>query len=248
MNGIHLRDWFNGKTEMKKCEASHMRENTLPEASDTANRRRAGRPRSVILDHELIAKAALKLLAEGGYAAFTMSALARSLGVSPSALYNHVNSKQELMQWIQELVMAGVDSSVFATLPLDEALFEWAQTYRDVFAEHAPLIPLIAVLPVSESPRTLEMYEEVAGGFVRAGHDQAAIVPAIVALESFIFGSALDATAPLDIFDPGQYTGKLPQFEGALEAQRATGKNSADAAFLTGLRAIIAGLLATAVR
>lgn len=223
-----------------------MRERTLPEESAPTNRRRAGRPRAGVLDHELIARAALELLAERGYASFTMSALAKSLGVSPSALYNHVTSKQELMQWIQEILMAGVDSSVFATLPLDEALFEWAQTYRDIFAEHAPLIPLIAVLPVSESPRTLEMYEEVANGFVRAGHDRATIVPTIVAIESFIFGSALDATAPLDIFDPGQYAGKLPHFEGALAAQRATGRNSADMAFIIGLRAIIAGLLATA--
>lgn len=207
-------------------------------------RRRAGRPRGVVLDRDLIAKAALDLLADRGYSTFTMSALAKSLGVSPSALYNHVTSKQELMQWIQEIVMDGVDSEVFSAQPLAEALFVWARTYRDVFTEHAPLIPLIAVLPVSDSPRTLEMYEAVASGFVRAGYAPESIVPAIVALESFIFGSALDATAPLDIFDPGQYAGRLPEFEGALASQRATGLNSADAAFLTGLRAIISGLLA----
>ena len=114
---------------------------------------------------------------------------------------------------------------------------------REIFAGHAPLIPLIAVLPVSGSPRTQEMYEKVAAGFTRAGWKQAKIVPAIVALESFIFGSALDATAPLDIFDPGANAGKMPSFESALEAQRATGRNSADTAFMTGLRAIIAGLM-----
>lgn len=218
----------------------------MPEELAPATRRRAGRPRGVVLDRDLIAKAALDLLAERGYSSFTMSALAKLLGVSPSALYNHVTSKQELMQWIQEIVMDGVDSAVFATQPLAEALFVWARTYRDVFAEHAPLIPLIAVLPVSDSPRTLEMYEAVAAGFERAGYAPQHIVPAIVALESFIFGSALDATAPLDIFDPGQYAGKLPHFEGALAAQRATGLESAESAFLTGLRAIIAGLLARA--
>ncbi|MBV1778063.1 TetR/AcrR family transcriptional regulator [Paeniglutamicibacter sp. ABSL32-1] len=208
-----------------------------------APRRRAGRPRSVVLDRDLIARAALKLVVAGGYSTLTMSSVAKSLGVSPSALYNHVESKQELMQWIQEIVMDGVDSSVFETLPLDEALAEWAVTYRDIFAGHAPLIPLIAVLPVSGSPRTQEMYEKVAAGFTRAGWKQAEIVPAIVALESFIFGSALDATAPLDIFDAGENAGKMPSFESALEAQRATGRNSADTAFMTGLRAIIAGLM-----
>lgn len=217
----------------------------MPQESAPSTRRKVGRPRTGVLDRDLIARAALKLLAERGYSSFTMSALAKSLSVSPSALYNHVESKQELMQWIQEIVMDGVDSSTFGTLPLEEALFIWARTYRDVFAEHAPLIPLIAVLPVSESPRTLEMYEAVAGGFVRAGWESERIVPAIVALESFIFGSALDATAPLDIFNPGQYTGRLPHFESALAAQRATGLDSADSAFLTGLRAIINGLLSS---
>lgn len=211
-----------------------------------ATRRRVGRPRSGVLDRELIARAALKLVTSGGYTALTMSAVAKALGVSPSALYNHVESKQELMQWIQEIVMDGVDSSAFATHPLEQALLRWAASYRDIFADHAPLIPLIAVLPVSGSPRTLQMYEEVASGFTRAGWKQSKIIPSIVAIESFIFGSALDATAPLDIFDPGANAGSIPHFEGALAAQRATGNHSAEDAFITGLRAMITGLLANA--
>jgi AcrR family transcriptional regulator len=196
-----------------------------------------------VLDRDRIARAALDIVTARGYATLTMSAVAKSLGVSPSALYNHVDSKQQLLQWIQEIVMAGVDHSLFATHPLDQALARWADTYRGVFADHAPLIPLIAVLPVSESPRILAMYEAVTSGFVRAGWSRARIVPAIVALESFIFGSALDATAPLDIFDPGRHVGSTPEFEGALDAQRATGSDRADAAFRAGLDAMIAGLL-----
>ncbi|GAA3531690.1 putative transcriptional regulator, TetR family protein [Aeromicrobium flavum] len=210
-------------------------------------RRRAGRPASGVLDRALIARAALDLVTDQGYSKLTMSAVASSLGVSPSALYNHVGSKQELLQWVQEIVMDDVDHSWFATHPLDEALVRWAHTYRDVFADHAPLIPLIAVLPVSDSPRLLEMYEAVTGGFVRAGWPPESIVPAIVALESFIFGSALDATAPADIFDPGEHAGTVPRFEDALAAQRATGADNADAAFAVGLQAMVAGLLASRV-
>lgn len=208
-------------------------------------RRKAGRPPAGVLDRDLIARAALDIVTAKGYSTLTMSAVARSLGVSPSALYNHVDNKQQLLQWIQEIVMAGVDHSLFATRPLGEALVRWAETYRGVFADHAPLIPLIAVLPVSESPRILAMYEAVTAGFVQAGWQPARIVPAIVALESFIFGSALDATAPLDIFDPGRHAGSLPAFEGALDAQRETGDDRADAAFRAGLEAMVAGMLAT---
>lgn len=211
----------------------------------TARRRRAGRPSAGVLDRRIIARAALDVVSARGYSGLTMSAVATSLGVSPSALYNHVSAKQELLQWIQELVMDGVDHSLFATHPLDEALVRWAHTYRDAFADHAPLIPLIAVMPVSSSRRLLEMYEAVTGGFVRAGWPREAVVPAIVALESFVFGSALDATAPDDIFDPGEHAGTLPQFEDALAAQRATGERNADAAFAIGVRAMVAGLLAS---
>lgn len=214
-------------------------------ATPPSSRRRAGRPSSGVLDREMIARAALEIVTARGYSMLTMSAVATSLGVSPSALYNHVGSKQELLQWVQEIVMDGVDHSLFATHPLDEALVRWARTYRDAFAEHAPLIPVIAVLPVSSSPSLLEMYEAVTGGFVRAGWPREAIVPAIVALESFVFGSALDATAPLDIFDPGEHAGSLPQFEDALAAQRATGEDNAEAAFAVGLQALVTGLLAS---
>ena len=70
-------------------------------------------------------------------------------------------------------------------------------------AEHTPLIPVIAVLPVTDAPQTLAMYETVSKGFLDAGFPQEHIIPAIVALESFIFGSAYDVTAPEDIFESG---------------------------------------------
>ena len=206
-------------------------------------RRRAGRPNNAVLDRTHITTAALGIVSERGYPALTMAALARQLGVSPSALYNHASSKQEVLQWVQERVMSGVDSSGFGQEPLREALRRWARSYRDVFAEHAPLIPVVAVLPVAGSPRTLRMYEAVAEGLATAGWHPERIVPAIVALESFIFGSALDAAAPLDILDPGQHASALPVFAGAMRAQRATGAGPADTAFELGLDALLSGLL-----
>ena len=196
-----------------------------------------------MLQRGKIAAAALELVGNRGYQALTMSAVARELGVSPSALYNHVESKQQLLQWIQELVMARVESKAFHTQDIGAALRAWATSYRNVFAAHAPLIPVIAILPVAGSPNTLLMYEEVAAGMDRAGWPRADIVPTIVALESFIFGSALDATAPLDIFDPGPHSGSLPIFEDALRLQRESGTSSADSAFLIGLEVLVNGLI-----
>lgn len=213
-------------------------------AAESAARRKAGRPRGELLNRPKIARAALQLVGDRGYDALTMSALAKALGVSASALYNHVESKQEVLQLVQDQVMDDVDCSGFATLPLQDAVRQWAASYRDVFARHAPLVPVIAVLQVSGSPRTLRMYEEVAAGFARAGWEESRIIPAIVSLESFIFGSALDAVAPQDIFDVGPLVDEVPAFSAAVDSQRATGGDPAQDAFSYGLEALLRGLLA----
>ncbi|WP_418907478.1 TetR/AcrR family transcriptional regulator [Glutamicibacter endophyticus] len=205
--------------------------------------RKAGRPRTSVLDRERITQHALELVTASGYEGLTMQRLAKSLGVSPSALYNHVDSKQDLLQWIQESVMTQVDSSSFDTLPLREALGHWATSYRDTFSNHIPLIPVIAVLPVADSPRTLRMYERVARALTEAGLAQEQVVPTIVALESFIFGSAMDTSAPHDIFDAGAHHEETQNFTEAIEAQRRTEVPTSDASFQRGLRALIDGMV-----
>ncbi|UYQ76970.1 TetR/AcrR family transcriptional regulator [Glutamicibacter sp. JL.03c] len=207
--------------------------------------RRAGRPRKAVLTRERITANALELVSDSGYEHLTMQRLAKSLGVSPSALYNHVDSKHDLMQWIQELVMTDIDTTIFDTEPLTEALVQWATSYRDVFARHIPLIPIIAVLPVSDSPRTLSMYERVAEALKDYGLAENEIIPSIVALESFIFGSAMDTAAPHDIFDTTNHKDLTPHFTQAVAAQRKTQLNTSDDSFQRGLSAMIAGLLST---
>lgn len=208
--------------------------------------RRAGRPRKAVLNRERITEHALDLVSEDGYQALTMQRLAKSLGVSPSALYNHVDSKHDLLQWIQELVMADIDTSVFDSAELSEAMALWATSYRDVFARHIPLIPVIAVLPVTDSPQTMGMYERVVEALEDYGMAAKDIVPSIVALESFIFGSAMDTAAPHDIFDTSKHQELTPRFTRAVAAQRSSELNTSDDSFQRGLTALISGLLAVA--
>lgn len=172
-----------------------------------------------------------------------MSALAIELKVAPSALYNHVASKHEVLLWVEDHVMKGVDVAGFNSLPWAEAVHRWAFSYRDVFARHSPLIPIIAVLPVTGAPQTVKMYEAVVRGFLEHGWPEPRIIPAIVALESYIFGSAFDATAPEDIFDPGELAEGNPHFAAAVAArERSAGESAADSTFRLGLEALTAGL------
>ena len=213
---------------------------TAPEAG--VERRRAGRPHTAVLDLAGITTAALQLISRNGYDGLTMAALARSLNVAPSALYNHVASKRDVLLLIEDHLTARVDVTAFAAEPWDSAVRKWAWSYRDVFAEHTPLIPVIAVLPVTDAPQTLAMYETVSAGFRAAGFPEERIVSVIVALESFIFGSALDVTAPADIFDSGTMADSTPSFTGAVRSLAAQGhEKPADVAFSLGLEALIAG-------
>lgn len=206
------------------------------------SRRRAGRPPRGLLSRDLITDAALALIASHGYEGLTMSALAQRLRVAPSALYNHAESKQEVLRWVEDEVMAKVDFSSFASAPWDEAVRAWAWSYRGVFAAHAPLISVIAILPVTGAPETLAMYEAVTKGFLDAGWPADRIIPAIVALESFIFGSAFDVAAPEDIFESGSLGPDYPLFTAAVRRRGGSQADSADAAFTIGLDALITGL------
>ena len=86
------------------------------------------------------------------------------------------------------------------------------------------------------------MYETVSAGFRDAGIPEERIVSSIVALESFIFGSAYDVTAPADIFDSGSTAEATPSFTGAVRSLAAQGhERPADVAFSLGLEALISG-------
>ncbi|MET3368729.1 UNVERIFIED_CONTAM: AcrR family transcriptional regulator [Jeotgalibacillus campisalis] len=205
-------------------------------------RRRAGRPTAAILDQDGITTAALELISNKGYNGLTMAALARSLGVAPSALYNHVASKDDVLLLVEDHLAAMVDVSAFGSEPWDVAVRRWAWSYRDVFSEHTPLIPVIAVLPVANAPKTLAMYEAVTAGFRDAGFPEDKIISAIVALEAFVFGAAYDVTAPEDIFDAGSLAEQVPNFTAAVDRLAAEEHaRPTDVAFNLGLEALITG-------
>jgi hypothetical protein len=90
----------------------------------------------------------------------------------------------------------------------------------------------------------MEMYELVVRGFERAGWPMDRIIAAVVALECFILGSAMDSVAPPDVFSPGDAAEHVPTLSAAVVAQdRAVPQGAAsEAAFELGLSAMIAGL------
>ncbi|UEL28623.1 TetR/AcrR family transcriptional regulator [Pseudarthrobacter sp. L1SW] len=207
-----------------------------------SQKRKAGRPSAAVLDKAGITAAALELIGRKGYDGLTMAGLAKELDVAPSALYNHVASKRDVLLLVEDHLTSLVDVSDFGSAPWEDAVRSWAWSYRNVFAEHTPLIPVIAVLPVTDAPQTLAMYETVSKGFLDAGFPEERVVSSIVALESFIFGSAYDVTAPADIFDSGSMADSTPHFTAAVRSSSSAAARPADVAFELGLEALISGL------
>ena len=210
----------------------------------TAGRRGAGRPRTAVLSRERIIEAALGLIDEVGTEAFSVNLLAARLGVRPSSLYNHISGKDDLLAGMQEVITDAIDSTMFETQPWADAVGAWAHSYRQAFIRHPHAISLFATSPVAGAIRTMEMYERVVRGFAAAGWPPPQIIPAIVALECFILGSAMDAVAPPGLFHPGDAAEHVPTLAAAFAAQDRgpDAPDESDIAFQTGLTAMIAGL------
>lgn len=208
--------------------------------------RRVGRPATPILSRETIAAAALELIDDVGADGFSLAELGRRLGVRPSSFYNHVTGKDDILAGVRELMSDSIDARMFAELPWDEALISWARGYRIAFAAHPRAIPLFATTEVAGAARTFHMYEQVVSGLKRGGWPTETVIPTMVAVESFIVGSALDMLAPPNNFDPGPLSPDVPTFTATVAARDAAaadkGCRPADLAFEVGLVALVDGL------
>lgn len=170
-----------------------------------------------------------------------MGALARELRVAPSSLYNHFQSRDEVLGAVSDAVVSEirVDSLREAVVVIAEreltveaktelwvsAFGAWGVSYRDAFSESAELVAALALTPVGWAPQTLRMYELV-----------------LEALAAFLLGSALDANAPDHVFDPAVAGGDYPRLQEAYRMLRGGAVAPAEDAFAVGLEAMLYGL------
>ncbi|MER7762410.1 TetR/AcrR family transcriptional regulator C-terminal domain-containing protein [Streptomyces sp. NPDC097619] len=201
--------------------------------------RRAGRPRQALLSTQVIHRTALDLIDREGPDAFSLVRLAREMGVRMPSLYNHVNSREEVVQGVRELIAAEVDASSMGRLPWDLALEAWARSYRQAFARHPNTVKLLAVTPVS-SLVVLDEYETIVTALEASGWPTGQALGVLTALESFILGSVLDLSAPEKMIDLPDGSPSHPRLSAALEESPREGR--ANLAFDIGLRALIGGL------
>ncbi len=194
------------------------------------------RPSSPKLSTPAIAEAALALVDVQGE--FTIPGLARAMNVSPSSLYNHVTSKDDIIELMRGKAMGEIE--------LPEPGGDWIETLRLIargymrsYAKHPSLIPLFTAHTVRDAG-TMRVYDELAQAFAAGGFGAGDTLGAITVLDSFVLGSALDAAAPAQVWESSSNTSEA--LRAALEAGLGV-ENRAWKTFEYGLEILLAGFL-----
>lgn len=194
------------------------------------------------IDAEQLVVAALELMERGGSDALSMRALAKRVNRQVSSLYNHVGSRDELIELVRARIVGGIDTSAFETEPWDTALEAWARSYLAAFAAHPHLIRLLATTPIRDIS-TFEMYNVVIESLVSHGWPIRDAVAVMRTVEAHVLGTALDIVAPSDMLSQESVPEELATVRAALAPEHAV-TMSAEAAFELGFEALMVGLRA----
>jgi AcrR family transcriptional regulator len=149
-----------------------------------------GRRPEVPLDRQRIARVALELLDEGGAEALTVRRVAARLGVQSPSLYNHVRSKDELLDAVTEIVGRDVDVACLDDPDWRRGLTRFARSYRAAFRAHPRALALIALRTVN-TDAALTVYDAALAALLRAGWSPRKALELLGAVDYLVLGSAL---------------------------------------------------------
>lgn len=156
------------------------------------------RPSSPLLHRDGIVAAALELLRGSG--SFTMSQLASALGVRPSSLYNHVQSKAQVVQLIRAQWLGEVVESAQGAAEGKEQLRLLIRGYYDLLERTPQLISLVVTEPLSEQ-ESHAFYSALTKNLriLCSTHHQ--VITAVSMIDALVLGRAIDTLAPALVVD-----------------------------------------------
>lgn len=194
--------------------------------------------------------AARDLADEHGIEAVTMRRLGQLLGVEAMSLYNHVASKDDVVDGIVDLVVGEIE------LPHDDV--EWVDALRvravsaqQMFARH-PWASRLIDTRTSSGPQRLRYLDWMIGTLRRAGFEVDVALHAISLMDSYVEGFARQQSAAASggagAVEPAQQLlseippGQFPHLRELITHHIAEGGYRADADFAFGLHLILDGL------
>lgn len=197
------------------------------------------RPRTPLLNRALIRDTALAMIDEHGLAELSMRRLAQELGVQAPSLYSHYPTKDDLLDAVANLVVAGVDTSGFGE-GWREGLVRWARSYRAALAAHPGTVPLVAS-GAGRRESFLAMADAVHGGLVGAGWSPRDATTIAGAVKYLVVGAASTPFASGFADDVQVYLDRYPNLTQA-HRLRADAERIDQESFELGLAALVGGL------
>lgn len=158
------------------------------------------RPKHSILSPQLIAGAALRMVAKHGD--FTIPGVAQTLGVHPSSLYHHLpGGRAAIVHRMREELYGAIDlePALDTSRSPHDRLRLWMRAYRAATARVPAVVPVLVGAPV-EDARTLEIYEALFVILRDAGVPVAQRVAFSALIDAIVLGSAVDAASPVPLW------------------------------------------------
>jgi AcrR family transcriptional regulator len=143
----------------------------------------------VPLNRERVLRAAVALADQCGFESVTMRKLAKELGVEAMSLYNHVGSKDDLLDGMVDLVFAEIEPPP-AGVDWKAAMRKRALSTRAALARHRWAIGLMEGR-TNHGPANLRLHDAVLGCLRAAGFSLEATVHAYSVQDAYIYGFAL---------------------------------------------------------
>ena len=159
------------------------------------------------LSRDRVLRAAVSLAETSGLEALTMRRLGQELGVEAMSLYRYVSNKEDLLDGMVDVVFGEIE------LPPDgdgwrPAMRRRAISVRAALTRHPWATPLMQSRS-RPGPATLRHHDAVIGTLRSAGFPIALVAHAFSALDSYIYGFALQQRALP--FETGEDTAALAQ-------------------------------------
>jgi AcrR family transcriptional regulator len=182
----------------------------------------------VPLSRGRVVSAAVEYIEENGLASLTMRRLGERLGVEAMSLYRYVPSREDLLDAVVEMILAGMQSDAdVIEAPQDgwqDFLQRLAHGVRRIALAHPKAFPLVASRPL-EAPwlrpplRSLDWVERFLDGLRAEGFNDADAVGAYRAVTSFLLGHLLlevnslgAEVGPLDVLEDDDRPSQLRGF------------------------------------
>jgi len=141
------------------------------------------------LSRERVLRAALILADDGGIEALTMRRLGERLQVEAMSLYNHIASKDDILDGIVDLVFSEIAVPP-NTADWKTAMRQRAVSARDALLRH-PWATSLMQARTKPGPATLRHHDSVIGSLRRAGFSIDMAAHAFSVMDGYIYGFAL---------------------------------------------------------